>query len=529
MEGSWGEALGCELQDCQQLFEEISEAEILRTPSTADGLSSSESSPEGMVNPPSPGLSSNTWWGRVLAHAAQDAGIMGSSSMQSKRLNVVSCCAGSCSENFVLKALNMEFDIVSMSEANQECRRLCMANTNPEHVKHMFGSIEDQCRAHSPCLLCHERGQQCNVRELCESEGVDLLVAGSPCDPFSKMRAKRFACGTLKQHVSYGITMDAMVESFLCHKPKVAIMEQVAGFTMTSGAGSSDTPFSRFMAAFSDAQTRAAEPGYFVAKFMLDATLWVKISRLRCYLVFFRKNVFDREHVSMYKRSVEALLEAVGKRHTPRLLTSFLLQESSPLYKEQEASLLSENYVGCQVKIRRSAESRSLWQQWQVQACRIRQQFKVSSLCKPWTSMECLNFRNIAPNKRIGELLDLAVIRYVGPQKACTLGSTELRQACAELFTDTSQNPARFPHTSDEGLARCLTSSSIVYSYHADRLVLPLEHMLWQGHEMEVKIPEGMSQKNLRDVAGQGMHLPCLACLVAVLQYTGNFESQMGV
>ncbi|CAE7675358.1 unnamed protein product [Symbiodinium necroappetens] len=121
----------------------------------------------------------------------------------------------------------MEFDIVSMSEANQEYRRLCMANTNPEHVKHMFGSIEDQCRAHSPCLLCHERGQQCNVRELCESEGVDLLVAGSPCDPFSKMRAKRFACGTLKQHVSYGITMDAMVESFLCHKPKVAIMEQV--------------------------------------------------------------------------------------------------------------------------------------------------------------------------------------------------------------------------------------------------------------------------------------------------------------
>ncbi|CAE7949280.1 unnamed protein product [Symbiodinium sp. KB8] len=174
----------------------------------------------------------------------------------------------------------MEFDIVSMSEANQEYRRLCMANTNPEHVKHMFGSIEDQCRAHSPCLLCHERGQQCNVRELCESEGVDLLVAGSPCDPFSKMRAKRFACGTLKQHVSYGITMDAMVESFLCHKPKVAIMEQVAGFTMTSGAGSSDTPFSRFMAAFSDAQTRAAEPGYFVAKFMLDATLWVKISRM---------------------------------------------------------------------------------------------------------------------------------------------------------------------------------------------------------------------------------------------------------
>ena len=139
----------------------------------------------------------------------------------------------------------MDFQMLSISEINQEYRQLFMANMPHGHVKHLFGSLEEQCAGQSPCILCQQQGQQCSVRELCEAEGVDLLIAGSPCDPFSKMRAKRFASGTLKKHVSYGLTMDAMVDSFLCHKPRIAVMEQVAGFTMTSETGASDTPYSR--------------------------------------------------------------------------------------------------------------------------------------------------------------------------------------------------------------------------------------------------------------------------------------------
>eukprot|EP00439_Symbiodinium_sp_Y106_P048890 s5553_g6.t1 len=122
----------------------------------------------------------------------------------------------------------MDFQMLSISEINQEYRQLFMANMPHGHVKHLFGSLEEQCAGQSPCILCQQQGQQCSVRELCEAEGVDLLIAGSPCDPFSKMRAKRFASGTLKKHVSYGLTMDAMVDSFLCHKPRIAVMEQVA-------------------------------------------------------------------------------------------------------------------------------------------------------------------------------------------------------------------------------------------------------------------------------------------------------------
>ncbi|CAE7297347.1 unnamed protein product, partial [Symbiodinium sp. CCMP2592] len=133
-------------------------------------------------------------------------------------------------------ALGMDFRMLSISEINQEYRELFMANMPHGHVKHLFGSLEEQLAGQSPCLLCQQQGQQCSVRELCEAEGVDLLIAGSPCDPFSKMRAKRFVSGSLKKHVSYGLTMDAMVASFLCHRPKIAIMEQVAGFTMTSEA-----------------------------------------------------------------------------------------------------------------------------------------------------------------------------------------------------------------------------------------------------------------------------------------------------
>ena len=69
-----------------------------------------------------------------------------------------------------------------------------------------------------------------------------------------------------------------------------------------------------------------------------------------------------------------------------------------------------------------------------------------------------------------------------------------------------------------------MTTSSVIYSHGLDRIVLPIEMLLWQGHQLDVVVPGTMSQRSLRSLAGEGMTLPCLASIVHVLQLMGGFN-----
>ena len=171
--------------------------------------------------------------------------------------------------------------------------------------------------------------------------------------------------------------------------------------------------------------------------------------------------------------------------------------------------------------------------QWQVQAHAARSQLKVGKDFKPWTSMDSLVFKNVPPTDRVGEILDLAVMQYVGDvrstQTLLQSGPEKLRAHCSELFTDVSQNPQRNPHTSrKDNVSRCLTTSSCVYSHGLDRLVLPVELLYWQGHQVDVKIPPTLRQRALRDLAGEGMTLPVLASLLYALLLSKSLERALG-
>ena len=81
-----------------------------------------------------------------------------------------------------------------------------------------------------------------------------------------------------------------------------------------------------------------------------------------------------------------------------------------------------------------------------------------------------LQFKGLKKSKRVLEMLDLAVLGYLGggaaAREALQQGPTHVRQCCRELFTDVSQNPDRRCYTaSSEGVSRCLTSSTLLYSH----------------------------------------------------------------
>ena len=49
------------------------------------------------------------------------------------------------------------------------------------------------------------------MAEFCTSDFVDpdLGFVGSPCNPFSTQRAKRFECGSVKEHSLFNVTDDS--------------------------------------------------------------------------------------------------------------------------------------------------------------------------------------------------------------------------------------------------------------------------------------------------------------------------------
>ena len=65
-----------------------------------------------------------------------------------------------------------------------------------------------------------------------------------------------------------------------------------------------------------------------------------------------------------------------------------------------------------------------------------------------------------------------------------------------------------------------LHTATQLFSFANQRVVLPVELMLLQGHSMDIQIPHEMRPSTLHDLAGEGICLPCLAVIVLALLMT---------
>lgn len=123
---------------------------------------------------------------------------------------------------------------------NSDYRSFFLAN-HPGKFRHVFTSLEDQLRD-GPCWACSNGGKSCDRAH----GSLDALVTGSPCDPFSVQRSKRFAQGSVKTHEDFETTMRSVTEAYGKYEPVIGIMEQVMGFLLPMEAGSEETPFARY-------------------------------------------------------------------------------------------------------------------------------------------------------------------------------------------------------------------------------------------------------------------------------------------
>ena len=170
------------------------------------------------------------------------------------------------------------------------------------------------------------------------------------------------------------------------------------------------------------------------------------------------------------------------------------------------------HFASCQVA--RGAKPEDNFRQWQQTSLNLRNKMNVSPTFAPWTSRASFTGAGVNLTPRVKDLMDCVAASMM---RAGNLSMAQLPEKLKDTILDVSQSHSRKAFTF-EGTHKCLTTSSTLYSYRLDRCILPLETLWWQGYPRCLKIPPGMSAADVKDFAGEGMSLPCLAtCLFALI------------
>lgn len=126
--------------------------------------------------------------------------------------------------------------------------------------------------------------------------------------------------------------------------------------------------------------------------------------------------------------------------------------------------------------------------------------------------------RGLSLTPRIREILDLVAAErlksFCGLKQAASSTWEQRRELLRGVYCDVSQNPKFASYTNAQGITGCLATSSNLYSYGRDRVVLPIEYILIQGHRRGMQFPHDMRSSEIKCLAGEGMFLPSLASVI---------------
>ena len=151
---------------------------------------------------------------------------------------------------------------------------------------------------------------------------------------------------------------------------------------------------------------------------------------------------------------------------------------------------------------------------WRGQICEWREAARIPVHVTPWSPYAS----GVPQLDRVQALLDVAAAEALGPSHWKDSYDVK-KQLLKNVYMDVSQNPTHKAVTR-AGISPCLCTSSSIYSFGADRFILPFELLLWQGHRRTLRIPESMRSSELRSLAGEGICLPCLGSIIWALYLT---------
>ena len=168
------------------------------------------------------------------------------------------------------------------------------------------------------------------------------------------------------------------------------------------------------------------------------------------------------------------------------------------------------------------SEFTSSWAKWRIDSVKWRSELEVSKDACPYSANLDAQAAGFAsqPTKRVADLMDMTVLHV---QKKRRLSSAASKVALREVLLDISQSHSRRPFSGPDGISRCLTTSSRLFFFGQQRLVAAMEHFRLQGYDNSLSAPTGVSDSDLRRMAGEGIALPCLGVIVWAIRLTAQF------
>ena len=122
---------------------------------------------------------------------------------------------------------------------------------------------------------------------------------------------------------------------------------------------------------------------------------------------------------------------------------------------------------------------------------------------------------------RCRAILDVVVVAKLGLE-AANMSFHEIKAKLTHVYCDLSQNPKFMGYTNDRGVTGCLATSTMLYSFARDGLLLPYELLLLQGHSRSLKIPDHVTSHQMKTLAGEGISLPCLGTVLWAVYLTNG-------
>ncbi|CAE8649286.1 unnamed protein product [Polarella glacialis] len=305
------------------------------------------------------------WWATLLEQHTKDQGF--SIPKRQDPVALFSACTASFAEASVFKELGIPIRCLGTSEPCEAFREFAQSNHDADHWHlTMQDQIEDK-----PCTI-HKDATSC-----CVVVQPDYLVMGTPCNPFSRQRNKRFHEKSVMQHE---LAQHTFTDAYLLlekYEPPSATMEQSDGFSAPLHAGSDDSPLKRFLAGL---DSRKFKHGHYVVVHKLDMKIWVKILRNRIWVNFFRRDLYSKQDVVRFSTILQALVKQQTNTE-PIEIDELLLDTNHTLWKT-ELMRLEANSKRCP-----SSSDDGSGKEWRTQIAEWRDKLSVSSSYAPWDDL----------------------------------------------------------------------------------------------------------------------------------------------
>lgn len=417
-----------------------------------------------------------------------------------KKLAVVSGCSGMCAEGWALKLMGMFVDSINCCDLKNLSHDVIAANFEGQ-VSHFFHTVADQV-AGEGCYYQHDCGAPVNC---CEDTAPDLGCIGTPCQPFSRQRTKRHHPGSVQAHKDYNATFKDLLDWLVHFEPKAGFAEQVEGFELPDlkTSASKVTPLDRLLEMLENCTW--GHGGYHVLPVHMDATAWLNMSRPRIYIIFVRKDCGDKDTIKAIARTIQDITQ-LRAEFPPNTWMDLLLPPGDQLDQEMK-HYLNWMRVGNTDK----EETHGRLKQWERDSLSWRDKLGVSPNYAPWTGQAgftAVPGLNLTP--RIKDLMDCVVIDRM---RSKGQNFSDTKAEMRDVFLDVSQSHVRKCFTMNT-VNKCLTTSSVLYSFGAGRIVLPKEMQWFQGYPKSVRMPSTVSPSDLRTFVGEGMFLPSVATVL---------------